>query len=98
MNRIWGKAFVLIGLVFILGGTPSWGAPPNNDESDALGNTAGGSGALQNNTTGAANTADGAGALSANTTGGSNTAIGTNALVHFKAALAWHQGLWVVGS
>src|SRR5215831_8791331 len=56
------------------------GAPPNNDESDALGNTASGTGALQNNTTGAANTADGAFALFANTTGGSNTASGAEAL------------------
>jgi hypothetical protein len=44
MNRVWGKALVLTGLILMLGGAPSWGAPPNNDVSDAAGNTAGGVG------------------------------------------------------
>jgi hypothetical protein len=47
MNRVWGKAFVSAGLILMLGGTPSWGGPPNNDASDSGGNTAGGTGALQ---------------------------------------------------
>src|SRR6516162_9905930 len=76
MKNVWGKAFGIAGLILMLGGTLSWGAPPNNDESDALGNTAGGSGALQNNTTGSANTASGHAALSGNTTGFNNTASG----------------------
>jgi len=80
MKNVWGKAFGIAGLILMLGGTLSWGAPPNNDESDALGNTAGGSGALQNNTTGSANTASGHAALSGNTTGANNTASGTFAL------------------
>src|SRR6516164_7236734 len=80
MKNVWGKAFGIAGLILMLGGTLSWGAPPNNDESDALGNTAGGSGALQNNTTGSANTASGHAALSGNTTGFNNTASGHFAL------------------
>jgi hypothetical protein len=38
MNRVGGKAFVIAGLILMLGGTSSWGAPPNNDASDAAGN------------------------------------------------------------
>jgi hypothetical protein len=45
-----------------------------------LGNTAGGTGALINNTTGQANTAFGSGALSRNTTGNDSTATGGGAL------------------
>jgi hypothetical protein len=70
MNRVWGKAFVLTGLILMLGGAPSWGAPPNNDASDAAGNTAGGTGALQNNLFGSFNTADGFDALQNNSLGG----------------------------
>jgi hypothetical protein len=80
MNRVWGKAFVITGLILMLGGVPSWGAPPNNDDSDAAGNTAGGTGALQNTTTGGFNTADGLNALFSNTTGSNNTASGGFAL------------------
>jgi hypothetical protein len=65
----------------MLGGATSWGAPPNNDPSDAEGNTADGTGALQNNTTGFSNTASGAYALEVNTTGSGNTASGSQALV-----------------
>ena len=25
MNRVWGNAFVLAGLILMLGGAPSWG-------------------------------------------------------------------------
>jgi trimeric autotransporter adhesin len=80
MNRVWGKAFVLTGLILMLGGAPSWGAPPNNDTSDAAGNTAGGTGALVSNTTGGFNTADGFNALVHNTAGIENTASGAFAL------------------
>jgi hypothetical protein len=59
----------------------SWGGPPNNDVSDALGNTAGGTNALVNNTTGRNNTANGAGVLLLNSIGHDNTASGTNALL-----------------
>ena len=59
MNRVGGKAFVIAGLILMLGGTSRWGAPPNNDASDAAGNTAGGTGALVSNTTGSFNTASG---------------------------------------
>ena len=80
MNRVWGKAFVLAGLILMLGGAPSWGEPPNNDVSDAAGNTAGGTGALQNNSLGRLNTADGFGALQNNIFGDDNTAAGFEAL------------------
>jgi Chaperone of endosialidase len=76
MNRCWGNAIVIASVILMLGGAPSWGAPPNNDESDPAGNTAGGTGALQNNTDGFYNTADGFGALQNNTTGFGNTATG----------------------
>jgi len=52
-------------------------APP----SDMYGNTAVGTLALQNNTTGSGNTASGGQALYSNTTGNSNTASGGDALV-----------------
>ena len=81
MNRVWGKAFGIAGLILMLGGAPSWGAPPNNDTSDAAGNTAGGTGALQNNTAGFDNTAHGFNALFSNTSGGFNTALGVDALL-----------------
>ena len=59
----------------------AWAAqPPDPTMSDANGNTAGGSSALLNLTTGTANTAFGAGALQANTSGVTNTAIGSKAL------------------
>jgi hypothetical protein len=80
MNRCWGNAVVIAGLILMLGGAPGWGAPPNNDMSDAAGNTAGGTGALQNTTAGFYNTADGFGALQNNSTGGVNTASGFEAL------------------
>src|SRR5215475_5531903 len=80
MNRVWGNAFVITGLILMLGGAPSWGAPPNNDVSDAAGNTAGGTGALFSNTAGGYNTASGFYALFSNTTGGYNTASGFEAL------------------
>ena len=74
MNRVWGNAIGIAGLILMLGGAPSWGAPPNNDASDAAANTAGGTGALQNTTAGFYNTADGFGALQNNSTGSVNTA------------------------
>ena len=68
-------------VLFTLSGTLLWGAaPPNNDVSDADENTAGGTGALQNNTTGIHNTAFGNEALLHNTSGEENTATGNNAL------------------
>src|SRR5262249_34972581 len=70
----------IIALVGLLGVSPSWGAPPNNDVSDALGNTAGGTNALSSTTTGSANTAFGFQALVSNTTGNNNTATGLSAL------------------
>jgi hypothetical protein len=74
------RIIVIIGFVLILGLQPSWGGPPNNDPSDDLANTAGGSGALQSNTTGADNTAFGTAALFSNTTGFNDTASGVLAL------------------
>src|SRR5262245_35755532 len=80
MNRCWGNAVVLAGLILMLGGAPSWGqAPPNKDVSFNA-NTAGGTGALQSNTTGGFNTAFGFEALLSNTEGSANTASGALAL------------------
>src|SRR5262249_32865421 len=62
----------ILGLVCLLGVSRSWGGPPNNDVSDARGNTAGGTGALVSNTTGHGNTAFGVDALVSNTTGANN--------------------------
>ena len=76
MNRVWGKAFVIAGLILMLGGTSSWGAPPNNDPSDGAGNTASGTGALVSNIIGIYNTANGFYALPTNTVGNYNTASG----------------------
>src|SRR6516165_8258544 len=86
MNQVWKKASVLTGLILMLGGAPSWGAPPNNDESDAARNTASGTGALQNTTTGSSNTASGKEALLGNTTGSLNTASGAGALQNTTGA------------
>ena len=80
MNRVWGKAFVVAGLVLMLWRGLSWGGPPNNDVSDAAGNTAGGTNALFSNTTGSNNTANGLNALFLNTMGSSNTASSAYAL------------------
>jgi hypothetical protein len=66
--------------------TPSWGQPTcaspgcNPTVSDALGNTAGGTGALGSLGTTGENTAFGNNALSSNTTGFGNTATGYGAL------------------
>jgi hypothetical protein len=78
MNRITG--LVIAGFVLMLGVTPSWGGPPNPTASDAKGNTAGGTAALQNVTNGSFNTAFGDNALPADTDGSFNTACGVNAL------------------
>jgi hypothetical protein len=71
---------ILGTLCFMLGTAPSFAGPPNNDVSDAGRNTAGGSSALFNNTTGVDNTAFGLLALANNTGGSSNTAFGKSAL------------------
>ena len=81
MHRVWSKAVVVAVLVLMLERGWSWGAPPNNDVSDSLGNTAGGSGALESNTTGSNNTALGTFALQSNT-GSHNTIGGYGALLH----------------
>src|SRR5262245_40717918 len=80
MHRITRLAGGVLGLVLILAVRPSWGGHANNDVSDALGNTAGGSNALANDTTGTRNTAWGFNALFSNTTGNNNTATGVEAL------------------
>lgn len=80
MNRSHSIAVVVTSLVLMLGGASSWGgAPPNNDVSDANGNTAGGTGALGSNTTGSNNTASGYFALSSNANSDGNIAIGAEA-------------------
>jgi len=81
MKRVYGYAFVVAGLFFMLSVAPSWGGghPGTNDDSDGVGNTGGGSAALAN-TTGGGNTAYGFTALHNNTTGTGNTATGYEAL------------------
>jgi hypothetical protein len=70
---------VTVSLVLLLGSGQSWAGPPNPTPSDALGNTAGGTGALSI-TTGNLSTAFGYSALFYNTTGAFNTATGDFAL------------------
>jgi len=87
VGREMGKLFKshtlgLVGLALLLGGGLSWAGPSNPTPSDKLGNTAGGSNALLNNTTGGYNTAFGDGALSNNTAGNYNTISGAFALSH----------------
>src|SRR5215470_2332765 len=80
MHRVYRLAGGVAGLVLMLGVGLSWGGPPNNDVTDAQGNTAGGTNALMNNTTGVDNTAFGYGALRFNTSGSHNNAFGVGAL------------------
>jgi hypothetical protein len=70
----------IAGLLLLLGTEPSWAGPPNPTPSDGFANTAGGTGALKNNTTGGLNSAFGSEALFNNGTGGGNSAFGTAAL------------------
>src|SRR5262245_45973400 len=75
---------LVAALLFTLHGTPSWGGPPNPTASDANNNTAGGTGALLNVTSGTSggfyNTGFGTNALRNTTTGDGNTACGNYAL------------------
>jgi hypothetical protein len=59
---------------------PVTAGPPNPTASDFSGNTAGGTNALVNNTTGEENTAFGFNALFSNSEGNNNTASGAYAL------------------
>ena len=76
-----GVTLGIAGLLLLLGIGHSWAGPPNPTPTDNLGNTAGGTGALVNNTTGTHNTAFGNRALHFNATGGDNTASGVSALL-----------------
>ena len=82
MNRLAG--LVIAALVLMVQVTPSWGEPPPNPTaSDFMGNTAGGTGALESipdDNQHRYNTAFGFNALSSNTWGLANTAIGHGAL------------------
>src|SRR4051794_13078557 len=86
MNSRYQVALVVAGLVWTLGGTTSWGGPPNPTASDAGNNTAGGTDAVVNtvpnliDNTGLRNTAFGAQPLTTNTAGTNNSALGTFAL------------------
>jgi hypothetical protein len=71
----------LLATVLCFGPAADGAQPPDVVTSDGSGNTAAGSGALQNLTTGTFNTAVGASALSNNTTGYNNTATGNEALL-----------------
>jgi hypothetical protein len=85
MHRMQISTLGVVGLVLLLGSDLSWAGSPGPEDptpSDALGNTAGGTGALSNNNTGLYNTAFGEGALLNNTTGNYNAASGINALSH----------------
>src|SRR6266700_5320824 len=84
-----------VGLATAAGVAPIWaGGPPNPTMSDATGDTAGGTNALFNLTTGVNHTAFGDGALQKDTTGQSNTALGTSALLNDTSG----QGNTAVGS
>jgi len=85
MNRVLSSAVVVAGLVFMLGGTASWGQVPfSNDESGFGGNTGGGTFALsciaEFDSSGQYNTAYGFAALNRNCDGFGNTAMGFDAL------------------
>src|SRR5262249_60680722 len=67
MHHRLSRTLTIIGLMVLLGGGLSWASPPNPTPSDAQGNTAGGTNALQNNTR-TNNTALGDNALPSNTT------------------------------
>jgi hypothetical protein len=81
----------------MFGAAPSFAGPPNNDDSDAARNTAGGSGALFNNSTGVDNTAFGFLALANNTAGSSNTAYGKSALRFNTGSLNTAVGVAALG-
>ena len=81
MHRVCRLTGGVACLVLLLWGGLSWGEPPNPTPSDNLGNTAGGSHALSDNTTGYDNTAFGIGALLNNMDGSVNTASGAYALL-----------------
>src|SRR5262249_48977588 len=83
MNHRSHRTLGMMALVCLLGVSQSWGGPPNNDVSDALGNTAGGSAALFSNTTGFYNTAFGLNALFSNSIGGAHTPLCLNALFRY---------------
>src|SRR5215470_3060842 len=82
MKHVSWQGMLVSGLVLLLSVSPSWsgGFPTTNDDSDAEGNTGGGTGALGNLFDGVANTAYGASALGANARGVGNTAYGNQAL------------------
>jgi trimeric autotransporter adhesin len=75
-----GKLLGGVSLMLLLGIGLSWaGGPPNPTPSDSMGNTAGGTNSLFNNTS-VNNTAFGESALASNNTGGYNTSLGAFAL------------------
>jgi trimeric autotransporter adhesin len=75
-----GRPLGLVGMVLLLGSGGVWAGSPNPTPSDRLGNTAGGSDALSNNSTGGYNTSFGDRALTNNTGGNYNTVSGAFAL------------------
>jgi hypothetical protein len=75
-----GSSSISVGILVFIGLCAHATQPPDVVVSDANGNTAMGTDALQYLTTGTENTAGGSGAATANTTGSSNTAFGSNAL------------------
>lgn len=81
MKQSCGYAIVVAGLICMFSVAPGWGGglPITNDDSDGIGNTGGGTGALSLNS-GIGNTAYGESALASNTIGNRNTATGTDAL------------------
>jgi trimeric autotransporter adhesin len=99
MRHIQSRTLRIVGLMLLLGSARSWAAPPNPTVSDASGNTAGGTAALLNITTGVWNTAFGQGALYLDTMGYFNTAIGLNALIsNTSGAGNTASGLAALGS
>jgi|HubBroStandDraft_1064217.scaffolds.fasta_scaffold02885_9 trimeric autotransporter adhesin len=75
-----GTSSIGAGALVFIGMCAHATQPPDVVVSDANGNTAMGTDALQYLTTGTENTAGGFGAATANSTGSSNTAFGSNAL------------------
>jgi trimeric autotransporter adhesin len=72
---------IIVALMIAQSISTSRAGPPNPTPSDGFRNTAGGNGALIQNSSGLNNTGFGYGALNSNTTANNNTAIGANALI-----------------
>jgi hypothetical protein len=80
MKILFGPQLALVTALAVAGSVYASDIPPNVVNSDALGNTAMGSGAMGVSTSGKNNTAAGDSALDSDNAGSNNTAVGASAL------------------